>query len=348
MAPGPDRIASMEVSRRHDRSMYMSILQKIIRPFKKLLVKSDKEFPDGAPRLKASSAAKKLCHVQERKVEDVWIYDLTSKSNPARIASRKSVEDALPARNNMRRRVYYLAGGGFRMEASPQHWKLCALLATKLSNATISIISYPLVPHFKAPATFPKLSSLMRVLLREASEAGERVIFAGDSSGGNLALSLTLDALQSEANGNERLEYPPIALLSISPAVDLTNTNFEMAKIEKDDPVLTVAFTGEVAETWRADWSAEDPRISPINANLALLKEKDIKVLGVTGGADVLTPDALVFLEKCTEAGVRGRWLHWEKQMHCFPLALGYGLREPREGFNWIVEALSTTFDERN
>jgi acetyl esterase/lipase len=44
--------------------------------------------------------------------------------------------------------------------------------------------------------------------------------------------------------------------------------------------------------------------------------------------------------EKCNQAGVRGEWLDWEKQMHCFPLTFGYRLPEGVWAMEWILGVL--------
>lgn len=56
--------------------------------------------------------------------------------------------------------------------------------------------------------------------------------------------------------------------------------------------------------------------------------EAGVRLIGVTGGHDLLTPAALRFRDACCGRGVGGAWLHWEGQMHCFPLAFAYGLPE--------------------
>jgi hypothetical protein len=43
---------------------------------------------------------------------------------------------------------------------------------------------------------------------------------------------------------------------------------------------------------------------------------------------------------KLEEFGVKGEWLVWEKQMHCFPLAWTYGLSEAKHGKDWILDLL--------
>lgn len=73
---------------------------------------------------------------------------------------------------------------------------------------------------------------------------------------------------------------------------------------------------------------------------LAALAARGVQLHGVTGGFDILTPDGLLLRGRLEEAGVRGKWLHWEKQMHVFPLAFRWGLKESREGKNWVLDVL--------
>lgn len=80
--------------------------------------------------------------------------------------------------------------------------------------------------------------------------------------------------------------------------------------------------------------------LSPGLADLTNLRASGIRIDGVIGTADVLAHDSMVFLERCREEDVPGRWLVWEGQMHCFPLAACYGLREGKEARDWIVNVL--------
>ncbi|KAF2096063.1 alpha/beta-hydrolase [Rhizodiscina lignyota] len=321
-----EKSPSMRTTNRSDRSLYMRILQRVIRPFKEVpgLIKPNKTYPAGSPRLKPPGYARK-CNIQERQVEGVYVYDITS-------ASR--IHDTKPSADSKAHRIYYFAGGGFQKPPSSQHWRFLTAIAMQLPNAAVSVISPPLAPNCPAPKTFPQLVRVYEILLREAKEQKQRVTFAGDSSGANLALSLTLAALADGA------EYSPDAILVISPSVDSAKVNTEMVKIEPHDPILSVAFTRSVAEKWGAEWVDSDPRVSPIHRDLSLFKDRGVKVFAVTGGNDILAPDALLFRDKCIGAGVEGEWLHWEGQMHCFPLAFMYGLRESREAYESIVDRL--------
>jgi hypothetical protein len=87
------RSPTMDVTRRSDRTFYMAVLQAIIKPFKNFIIKPKKQFPAGSPQLKPPSSARKICNVKERKVEEVYFYDMTARTNPAQAATGKSKDE---------------------------------------------------------------------------------------------------------------------------------------------------------------------------------------------------------------------------------------------------------------
>ncbi|KAL8829836.1 MAG: hypothetical protein Q9191_001788 [Dirinaria sp. TL-2023a] len=320
----------MKVTKCQRRSCSTASLQTIIRPFGTLISKPGKPFPAGSPQLKIPSSAAKLCTIEERKVEDIWIYDISAKSS--------SVKPKSVPRDEIRstkRRVYYIAGGSFCMPPSSDHWKFVTELSQRIPEVHISLLSPPLAPHSPAPLTYPQLMQLYQVLLTQSRETNESVCFAGDSSGANLALSLVLQGLQDFPTVE-----PPENILLISPVVDLSFTNPSIREVEKYDPVLRLPIEIETGKSWAASWRLDDLRLSPLFANLTNLRTNGVKVHGVVGTNDLLTPDAIRFREMCQEEGVEGEWLEWEKQMHCFPLAWHYHLPESIEGKHWIVDLL--------
>ncbi|KAL9045692.1 MAG: hypothetical protein Q9214_001307 [Letrouitia sp. 1 TL-2023] len=184
-----------------------------------------------------------------------------------------------------------------------------AHLATQIPNATISIISPPLVPTSPAPATLPHLAHLCKTLLQAASQADDGVMtFLGDSSGGNLVLSLMLSALQTDAS-----LPPPFSIVLLCPSVDLRLTNPAIKQVEKHDPLLQYGQEIQTSKDWAGGWSLNDPRLSPLLADLAIIREKGVKVHGITAGYDILAPDALLFREKLRDASIGREWLQWDQ-----------------------------------
>ncbi|KAL1853258.1 hypothetical protein Daus18300_011826 [Diaporthe australafricana] len=335
----------MELHHRTNRSVFSLVLQSLIRPFKPHLVAPKKTFPAGSPRLKHDRKYKGGVGVVERQHQDIWLYDMASHSS-----SSSSSNTATTPPPSKRLRMYYIAGGGWQSPPSGQHWKFCAELVQKVPGLTVTIVSAPLAPASPASVAFPALKRLYASLLEQGSRDGEQVMFAGDSSGGNLVLSLALDALLSDNDKKEdgrgttdATTTRPLALLVISPAVDLRPMEArgpEMETLARRDPVLTVGSHNSEAEAFARGVDPALAWMSPAVGDVGVLARAGVRLVGVTGGHDILTPAALGFRDACAGAGVGGAWLHWERQMHCFPLAFMYGLPEAVAAKDWIVEQI--------
>jgi acetyl esterase/lipase len=322
---------TIRVTDRHDRSQLMAVVQFLVRHFRNKIISDVPKHEDGSNELDAPVAKLRGCTLSKRTICDIHIYDLVS--------PRKKSE-------KIKKRIYYFAGGSWQKVPTPQHWTMCAKMATEMPDTIVSLVSMPMAPNNPAPSSFPWLLRLYRILLAEAQEAGDKVIMAGDSSGANVVLCLTLEALREDEEKNldvttaQTSSAHPVAIMAISPSTDLTRSNPDIEKIAHHDPLLTPDVIRQTAKAWVGDWDASDRKVSPINANISLLAKRGIKVHGVTSGCDVLAPDGVMFRNKCSEFDVEGEWLHWEKQMHCFVLTLPYGLREGREGVQWVVDVL--------
>ncbi|KAE9983956.1 hypothetical protein BLS_003361 [Venturia inaequalis] len=333
--PQPSGIeaSTIHVTHRHDASLITRIFHKLIRPFGHKLASSKKVLPAGSPQLSPPSGMKKIADVHERKVDGIWIYDLRLKTAPpVHTEKQKS-----------RQRIYYFAGGGWQMPPSPSHWKfLQAMLKSLPDTTTITVISYPLAPNSPAPIAIPQLLDLYNTLLTESAAKHEIVTLAGDSAGGNIILCLPLEALRHNPNAPR-----PHSIMAICPSANM-NRNYPDAKhIEQVDPILRIRFLEKTAREWRGAWDDSDPRVSPICADLRLLRRAGVRVDGVTGGYDLLAYDGVQFREKLREVGVWGEWLQWDGMMHCWPLAKSYGIfPESEEAFEWIVGVLKRRAEE--
>jgi acetyl esterase/lipase len=322
-----DNGSSIRVTNRDDRSMLMTVLLHLVRLFRKQLNADIPNHEDGSIRLNPPKSKLKPCTSSHRMVCDIHIYDIVPPKQPAKAP---------------RKRIYYIAGGSWQMAPSGQHWQVCSKLAQALPDTIISIISVPLAPNNTASSSFPWCLKLYRELMSMAEHAGERVTFMGDSSGANIVLCLVLEALRQEAEDPGLDRTPrPISLMVISPSTDLTRTNPDIEKLRKFDPFLSPEIIKATAKAWCADdINPADRIVSPINADISLLAQSGIKVHGVTAGYDVLSPDGVVYRNKCADHGVQGEWLHWEKQMHCFVLTAPYHLSEGKRGLDWIIDVI--------
>ena len=336
----------MQITHRTNRTLLMYILHTLLRPFGPQITKMTCEHPPGSPQLDIPKHATTRCTVSERKVQDVYIYDMIARAPhnlPGGSAHPSSMHQP-SEKAQQHKRIYYFAGGGWRMPASPDHWAFTSKLAASIPNSTVSLISYPLAPKSPAADSFPILLNLLPTLLNASAAANEIAILAGDSAGGNLALALPLEMLRLAASNPASPPPPmPTAILVLGASVDLRRCNPAIPLIEPKDPLLRHKFIKATSDTWCGSLSPSDPKLSPLLVSdeiLHALRDRGVRIHGVTGGYDILTPDGLLFRDRLVEAGVGGSWLHWEKQMHVFPLAWRYGLRESREAKDWCVDVL--------
>ncbi|RGP73202.1 hypothetical protein FLONG3_6518 [Fusarium longipes] len=337
------------VDERSGRSWPTKMLHTMIKPIKPKLVEIGQVSSSDPTRCKPSRGARRRCDVEERRVEGMWTYDMTPKASSDE------------PRKGYVRRILYFAGGGWQAPATGQHWTFCAEIVRRLQDTKLTIISYPLAPKDPVQDSFPAIVKTYKVLLREASELGERVIVAGDSSGGNISLALVTWTLRDQ---DVQVIRPPSAILAINATTDLSHQNPDIKEVDKVDPILSEEAINDTAGKWapgasnsdqqhnshesmpdshtdeRLDWSVQDPRVSPIRADLSVCVKNHVKIHGITASHDVLGPEAVEFREKCRREGVDGEWLSWKEQMHCFPLAYKYGLKESKEGLEWILDVI--------
>ncbi|KAG9255524.1 Alpha/Beta hydrolase protein [Emericellopsis atlantica] len=328
----------IKITHRPDRSAPMAALQFILKPFRPRLVAPSGKSRGAHPvRLKPPIWALRTTHWKEYQVDGTWIYDMVPK------VSNKHCDYP-------KRRIYYFCGGSWQDPPSIMHWRLAAELSRKVHNAMVSVISHPLAPECPACEALPHLDRLYKELMRRSAEAGERVVWAGDSSGGNLALSVVLHSLSTQGVDGPQ----PAAVMAICAPTDLRHLDDKIKEVEPYDSMMTLDFVNEAASKWtnmregveagsdHSGYSISDPRISPAAGDIGLFAAANIAVHGVTAGFDVLAPEAVNFRDRCAEAGVEGQWLQCDKMMHDFPLMFKCGFSDCQRGLDWIVDVLQT------
>jgi len=205
------------------------------------------------------------------------------------------------------RTIVYFHGGGYTMGSMHTHRAFAATLSLALGMSVV-IPDYRLAPEDPWPAAVEDGHSVWRTLLANGSMP-ERTIFAGDSAGGGILMSLLL-ALRDGA------EAMPAAALLISPAADLSGTGESLRTKAEVDPVLWAHEIRRVADQYAPGMDAADPRISPVFATLTGLPPLMIQV----GTDEVLLSDAQRLAERAREASVEVALHEWAGMWHCFML----------------------------
>jgi acetyl esterase/lipase len=197
--------------------------------------------------------------------------------------------------------VIYLHGGAYVGEIQPQHWALIADLATQL-GCRVLVPIYGLAPDH----TVDEALTLMHAVLTSATANGPTYL-VGDSAGGGLALSATLSWLA--AGGPQ-----PRGLTLVAPWLDLGLGNPAIADIEPSDPWLSRPGLLVCANSWRGSVDINDPRVSPISADLANIPPIDLYV----GDRDITVADCRALRQRLPAEKLR--YTEQPGAVHVYPL----------------------------
>lgn len=204
-----------------------------------------------------------------------------------------------------RRSVVYLHGGGFVGAIDPYHVRYAARLATAL-DARVVVPDYPLTPEH----TWRDSHEDVVRLVQRAAETSERVVVAGDSAGGGIALAAALTV-------RDRGGPQPSHLLLHAPWVDLTTSTPETDEVTLHDPWLFIGKLRAYAEWWAG--SPEDlarPEVSPVLADLTGLP----RALMFCGTRDTLNPGCRLLARRAVEAGWDLTYVEQPGLLHVYPL----------------------------
>jgi epsilon-lactone hydrolase len=188
--------------------------------------------------------------------------------------------------------LFYLHGGGYRGGSPRSHAELAARLA-RAAGAAAVVPEYRLAPEDPFPAALDDALAAYRAVLAEAGGDSERIVMAGDSAGGGLAVAACI-ALRDAG------EPLPRALALLSPWLDLTCSSPSWDERFEGDPVLDHSLRG-AADDYLAGADPRDPLCSPLFADLAGVPPALVTV----GTHEILYDDAVSFAEAAGRAGVK-------------------------------------------
>ncbi len=184
--------------------------------------------------------------------------------------------------------LLYLHGGGF-VGCSPRtHRSLTAALA--LQGLRVFVPDYRLAPEHPFPAAPQDAQAVWRDL--RASTVG-RLVLAGDSAGGNLALGLML-ALR---NAGEAL---PDAAVLFSPATDLTGGSASLLGNAERDAMFRGDKLENLQRAYLGNADPAQPLASPLLGDLRGLPPLFVHV----GEDEALRDDSIRLAQKARAAGV--------------------------------------------
>jgi epsilon-lactone hydrolase len=209
---------------------------------------------------------------------------------PTELGGVGGIEVTVPG-SESERVILYFHGGVYVIGSAATSVPLVAELVRR-TGATAVTLDYRLAPEHPYPAAVEDARAAYAGLLAQGVDPG-RIVLAGDSAGGGLAVATLLAA---KAAG---LPMPSRAFL-MSPYVDLTLSGETLAEKESLDPILTPAGLRVRAPEYLAGADAADPLISPIFGDLCGLPPLLIQV----GSHEILLSDALRLAARAATADV--------------------------------------------
>lgn len=191
-----------------------------------------------------------------------------------------------PRRRSCAATVLYLHGGGYVHPLTADYWRLVRALTR--APAEVVVPCYPLAPDATVDDVLPLLVELCARLHR--AHPDRPVVLMGDSAGGALVLTLARCLREREAVG-------PAAVVALSPWLDATLADPEVADLEATDPMLAQSGLRAAGRWWAGPHPPSDPRVSPVNGSLVGLPPVHVYV----GDRDILRPAVDSLAERARE-----------------------------------------------
>lgn len=201
--------------------------------------------------------------------------------------------------------VLYFHGGAYRMGSCNAYRAMASRIALA-TRRRVLIFEYRLAPEHPFPAAFEDATWMFH-WLQENGSIPSKIIFAGDSSGGGLALAVALHLRDQGAP-------LPRALVCICPWVDLSLSEESIHSKRWHEAYLDAETLREAAQQYAGSNRFQEPLISPLYADLSGLPPLLIHV----GEHEILHDEGVRLAAKAREAGVsvtlevyQGMWHVW-------------------------------------
>lgn len=201
--------------------------------------------------------------------------------------------------------ILYCFGGGFIFGSPMEDLAIVAALAQH-AGARVICPWYRLAPEHPYPAAVEDVMAVYRSLA--GSVPPDRLTVAGESAGGNLALTILL--------GARRWALPmPRAAALMSPACDLTFTGDSHSANDGRDPSLSMADIPAKIGLYAGTADPTEPRLSPL---FGAYDDGFPPVLITSGTRDLFLSQCVRLASTLRAAGIAAELRVWEDMWHVF------------------------------
>lgn len=241
--------------------------------------------------------------------EDVQIQALTGNGASADGDGRIHGEWTYVNRAHMKKYIIlYCHGGGYSTGSSLYARTLTGKLAASTSMDVLSF-DYRLAPEHPYPAATEDAMQVWNYLMLLGYGARD-IILAGDSAGGNLALSLTLKL-------KEEGRLLPRGLVLMSPWTDLTSSGKSYISKAEIDPVLNGTYLEKMIRNYAEGQELTNPLISPLFGDYVGFPPTYIQV----GNNEILLDDSVMLYKKLLKANVSVKLEMFKGMWHVFQMS---------------------------
>jgi acetyl esterase/lipase len=199
--------------------------------------------------------------------------------------------------------ILYLHGGGYMLGSVVTHGPLMARIALAAKTKVLAI-EYGLAPERPYPAGLDDTIKTYHWLIKQGYDP-KKIVIAGDSSGGGLAIATLLKLKDLD-------EPQPAACVCLSPWLDLQMTGETIAIHAKKDLLVNSIGLTIAAYTYAQETELTHPYLSPLYSDPSGLPPMYFQV----SGHEVLLDDTLRFEKKAIDAGIEIEVHIWKNMLH--------------------------------
>ncbi|MDZ7885597.1 MAG: alpha/beta hydrolase [Mycobacterium sp.] len=199
--------------------------------------------------------------------------------------------------------LYYVHGSGYALCSPRTHRRLTAWLS-RLTGLPVFCVDYRLAPKYRFPTAADDVRAGWDYLHTEAGFDPERLVIAGDSAGGHLAVDLLLQPGVPH----------PAAMALFSPLVDLTFGLARAREALRDDPAIRASDAARLIGLY---CTGTDPRHHRLTLDIAGGRRMPPTLIQA-GGAEMLQADARTLNADIRAAGGTSELQVWPDQVHVF------------------------------
>lgn len=248
-------------------------------------------------------------------------------------------------------RLLYLHGGAFTMGSPRSHRGITAELARRTGLAVLAL-DYRLMPEQSRRAGIDDCRAAYRWIVDNGPEGAgpaAAVFVAGDSAGGNLALSLI--AWLRDGAGARGAPRQADGAIALSPLTDGTFSSPSLTR-NVDADVMLGPMASMILRVPRplllwSSWLQNrmrpvDPVVSPLRGDLSGLPPTLVQA----SEAEILIDDARRYVNKARSAGSPAELETWHGMVHVWQ-AFGAGLPESADAFERMAAFVRRVLESR-